>query len=43
MKEMAEKRTLELDPSPGLMVQGYSDAIAKTPPEIVKRAVAAFQ
>lgn len=43
IKDMAEKRTLELDPSPGATVQGYSDAIAKTPPDIVKKAVAAFQ
>jgi tripartite-type tricarboxylate transporter receptor subunit TctC len=43
MKAMADQRALELDPSPGAMVQGYSDAIAKTPPEVVKKAVAAFQ
>jgi tripartite-type tricarboxylate transporter receptor subunit TctC len=43
MKEMAQKRTLELDPSSGAMTQGYSDAIAKTPPDVVQKAVAAFR
>ena len=41
--EMAEKRTLELDPTPGKIVQQYSDAIAKTPPDIVAMAVDAFK
>ena len=43
MIEMAKKRVLELDPTPGAQVQGYSDAIAATPPDIVSRAVAAFK
>ena len=29
MIEMATKRDLELDPAPGSVVQGYSDAIVK--------------
>lgn len=43
MQEMAAKRNLELDPASGTVVQGYSDAIAKTPPEIVKLAAEAFK
>lgn len=43
MIEMAEKRALELDPSSGDVAQGYSDAIAKTPPDVVEKAVAAFK
>ena len=43
MIEMANKRVLELDPTSGAAVQGYSDAIAATPPDIVSRAVAAFK
>ena len=43
MIEMAGKRGLELDPSPGTVVQGYSDAIAKTPAEVVEKAVEAFK
>jgi tripartite-type tricarboxylate transporter receptor subunit TctC len=43
MIEMAAKRNLELDPAPGSVVQGYSDAIARTPPEIVSKALAAFK
>jgi tripartite-type tricarboxylate transporter receptor subunit TctC len=39
---MAAKRHLDLDPTPGDVVQGYSDGIASTPPEVVKTAVAAF-
>jgi tripartite-type tricarboxylate transporter receptor subunit TctC len=43
MIDMAQKRVLELDPTPGAQVQGYSDAIVATPPDIVARAVAAFK
>lgn len=43
MKEMAAKRGLELEPTPGTVVQGYSDAIVKTPPEIVEKAALAFK
>jgi tripartite-type tricarboxylate transporter receptor subunit TctC len=43
MIEMAEKRGLELDPTPGAVVQGYSDAIVKTPPDVVEKAAQAFK
>jgi len=43
MKEMAAKRNLELDPTPGDVVQGYSDAIVKTPADVVEKAAAAFK
>jgi len=43
MKEMAAKRNLELDPAPGDVVQGYSDAIVKTPPDVVEKAAEAFK
>ncbi len=42
MIEMAAKRGLDLDPSSGITVQGYSDEIANTPPDIVEKAVSAF-
>jgi tripartite-type tricarboxylate transporter receptor subunit TctC len=43
MIEMATKRNLELEPETGTVVQGYSDAIARTPPEIVEKAAEAFK
>ena len=43
MIEMANKRALELDPTPGKVVQGYSDAIVKTPPDVVEKAAVAFK
>ena len=43
MIEMANKRALELDPAPGSVVQGYSDAIVKTPPDVVEKAAVAFK
>jgi tripartite-type tricarboxylate transporter receptor subunit TctC len=43
MIEMATKRGLELDPTPGTVVQGYSDAIVKTPPDVVEKAAVAFK
>ena len=43
MIEMANKRALELDPAPGTIVQGYSDAIVKTPPDVVEKAALAFK
>ena len=43
MIEMATKRALELDPASGAVVQGYSDAIVKTPPDVVEKAGAAFK
>jgi tripartite-type tricarboxylate transporter receptor subunit TctC len=43
VKEMAEKRGLELDPTPGATVQGYADAIIKTPPDVVEKAAQAFK
>ena len=43
MIEMAEKRGLELDPTPGTVVQGYSDAIVKTPADVVEKAAQAFK
>lgn len=43
MIEMAAKRNLELEPAPGDVVQGYSDAIVKTPADIVEKAAVAFK
>jgi tripartite-type tricarboxylate transporter receptor subunit TctC len=43
MIEMATKRNLELDPTPGAVVQGYSDAIVKTPADVVEKAAQAFK
>ena len=43
MIEMANTRALELDPAPGKVVQGYSDAIVKTPPDVIEKAAAAFK
>jgi len=43
MIDMAAKRALELDPAPGTVVQGYSDAIVKTPPDVVEKAAVAFK
>ncbi len=43
MIEMANKRALELDPAPGKVVQGYSDAIVKTPADVVEKAAQAFK
>jgi tripartite-type tricarboxylate transporter receptor subunit TctC len=43
MIDMAAKRALELDPAPGTVVQGYSDAIVKTPPDVVEKAALAFK
>ena len=43
MIEMARQRNLELDPAPGAAVQGYSDAIVRTPPDIVELAAQAFK
>ena len=43
MIEMAAKRNLELDPASGTVVQGYSDAIAKTPTDVVTKAAEAFK
>lgn len=43
MIEMATKRNLELEPTPGDVVQGYADAIVKTPPDVVEKAAAAFK
>ena len=43
MMAMAAQRSLELEPATGTVVQGYSDEIARTPPEIVEKAVAAFK
>jgi tripartite-type tricarboxylate transporter receptor subunit TctC len=43
MIAMATQRNLELDPTPGTVVQGYSDAIVKTPPAIVAKAAMAFK
>ena len=43
MIEMAAKRGLELDPVPGSVVQGYSDAIVKTPPDVAEKAAQAFK
>jgi tripartite-type tricarboxylate transporter receptor subunit TctC len=43
MIEMATKRGLELDPTPGATVQGFSDAIVKTPPDVIEKAAKAFK
>ncbi len=43
MIELATKRALELDPAPGSVVQGYSDAIVKTPADVVEKAAQAFK
>ena len=43
MIEMATKRNLELDPTSGAIVQGYSDEIVKTPPDVVEKAAVAFK
>ncbi|MEN9709898.1 MAG: hypothetical protein RIQ68_2306 [Pseudomonadota bacterium] len=43
MIEMAAKRALELDPASGAVVQGYSDAIVKTPADVVEKAAVAFK
>ncbi len=43
MIEMATKRNLELDPTSGTIVQGYSDEIVKTPPDVVEKAAVAFK
>ena len=43
MKDMAAKRNLELEPASGAVVQGYSDAIVKTPPDIIEKATLAFK
>ncbi len=43
MIEMATKRGLELDATPGKTVQGYSDAIVRTPPEVIEKAAQAFK
>ena len=43
MIQMATQRNLELEPGTGSVVQGYSDAIVRTPPEIVEKAAEAFK
>ena len=43
MIEMAARRSLELDPVEGVAVQGYSDAIVRTPPDVVAKAAVAFK
>jgi hypothetical protein len=43
MISMAAQRNLELDPTSGNVVQGYSDSIVKTPPEVVEKASEAFK
>ena len=43
MIDMAAKRGLELDPAPGALVQSYSDAIVKTPADVVEKAAVAFK
>lgn len=43
MIEMATKRGLELEPTPGEQVQKFSDAIVKTPPDVVEKAAQAFK
>lgn len=43
MIEMAKKRNLTLDPTPGVQVQAISDAIVKTPPDVIKKAAEAFK
>ena len=43
MIDMATRRNLELDPASGAVVQGYSDAIVKTPADIILKASEAFK
>jgi tripartite-type tricarboxylate transporter receptor subunit TctC len=43
MIALAAQRALEFDPTGGEVVQGYSNAIAKTPADVVARAVEAFK
>jgi tripartite-type tricarboxylate transporter receptor subunit TctC len=43
MIAMAAQRNLELDPTSGAVVQGYSDDIVKTPPDVVEKASEAFK
>jgi tripartite-type tricarboxylate transporter receptor subunit TctC len=43
MIAMAAQRNLELDPTSGDIVQGYSDAIAETPADVVEKASEAFK
>jgi tripartite-type tricarboxylate transporter receptor subunit TctC len=43
MIALADKRQLLLDPTSGKEVQGYVKAIIDTPPDIVKKAIAAFE
>ena len=43
MIDMAAKRGLEQDPAPGALVQSYSDAIVKTPADVVEKAAVAFK
>ena len=43
MIDMAAKRNLELEPVAGTAVQGYSDAIVLTPPDVVEKAAVAFK
>jgi tripartite-type tricarboxylate transporter receptor subunit TctC len=43
MIENAQKRGLLLDPTPGTEVQGYVNGIVTTPPEVIKKATAAFE
>jgi tripartite-type tricarboxylate transporter receptor subunit TctC len=43
MIEFATKRRLDFDPTSGDIVQGYSDGIANTPPDVVEKAVEAFK
>jgi tripartite-type tricarboxylate transporter receptor subunit TctC len=38
----AAKRSADVEPAPGLTVQGYSDAIAKAPPEVIAAAARAM-
>ena len=42
MIDMAKQRSLELYPTSGAVTQGYSDAILKTPPEIVALVAKGF-
>ena len=43
MKELATKRNLELEPTSGAEVQKIVDGIVATPPDIIKKAAAAFE
>ena len=38
----AAKRSADLEPAPGAVVQGYSDTIAKAPPDIIEAAALAM-